>query len=550
MTSALLLDAAVIVAYFAVVLGIGLRMSRGEKSVEGFALGGRQIAWWAVLASILASEISAGTFFGAPGEGFALRNYTYIQLIIGYLLARIVVSAVFIPAFYRHNVVSIYEFLGTRFGPPTRHAASAVFLVTRLLASGTRLWVPTVLLVMMWNLAHPGALATPQQEFWMYGAALVFIIFATALYTTIGGIRAVIWTDVIQIVVLVSALGFSLVFLITHTGGWESAKPHLLDAKVFDTGITPGAGFWANVKGVLEQEYTLWAAFLGSTFVTLATHGTDQDMVQRMLTAKNKRQSAFATIMSGLVDIPIQFAVLGIGILLAVYFEQNPDALLPRNPVTHEVVANKAYPHFILTVMPGGLRGLVLAGVLATTMGSLSTALNALATSYTRDFHFRWFGEPATDAGRVRSLRIGTIIFAVLFVGVALATAWVSALNPKLRIIPIILGIFGYTYGSLLGIFMVGLFTRGRGNDRGNRIAMLTGFAVVLLLSGLHNDVWTLFTGHPLWKPACLPVIEFPWRILFGTVVTFTVAVCFRTPANRIADTAEKDASPANPHGA
>ena len=570
MNTALLLDAVVIVAYFALVIGIGLWMSRGAKSVEGFALGGRQIAWWAVLASILAAEISAGTFFGAPGEGFALRNYTYIQLIIGYLLARVVVSAVFIPAFYRHNVVSIYEFLGTRFGPRTRRAASAVFLVTRLLASGTRLWVPTVLLVMIWNLAHPGAAATPVREFWLYGAALVFIIFATALYTTVGGIKAVIWTDVIQIVVLLSALGFSLGFLIQHVGGWEGAKPHLLGAKVFDTGLKEGAGFWANVKGVLEQEYTLWAAFLGSTFVTLATHGTDQDMVQRMLTAKNKRQSAFATIMSGLVDIPIQFAVLGIGILLAVYFEQNPDALLPRNPVTHEVIANKAYPHFILTAMPGGLRGLVLAGVLATTMGSLSTALNALATSYVRDFHFRWFGEPATDAGRVRSLRIGTILFAVLFVAVALATAWVSAMNPKLRIIPIILGIFGYTYGSLLGIFMAGLFTRGRGNDRGNALAMLAGFAVVVLLSGLHNDVWQLLhpnawtVGHlkpihifggttpvmfipvfkraVLWQPDWLPGIEFPWRILFGTAVTFAVAVCFRTPANRIADTAEKDA--------
>ena len=138
MTTALLLDAVVIVAYFALVIGIGLWMSRGEKSVEGFALGGRQIAWWAVLASILAAEISAGTFFGAPGEGFALRNYTYLQLIIGYLLARVVVSAVFIPAFYRHGVVSIYEFLGTRFGPRTRRAASAVFLVTRLLATNDR----------------------------------------------------------------------------------------------------------------------------------------------------------------------------------------------------------------------------------------------------------------------------------------------------------------------------------------------------------------------------------------------------------------------------
>ncbi|MEO6786421.1 MAG: sodium:proline symporter, partial [Chthoniobacteraceae bacterium] len=176
---------------------------------------------------------------------------------------------------------------------------------------------------------------------------------------------------------------------------------------------------------------------------------------------------------------------------------------------------------------------------------SLSTALNALATSYVRDFHFRWFGEPATDAGRVRCLRIGTILFAVLFVAVALATAWVSAMNPKLRIIPIILGIFGYTYGSLLGVFMLGLFTRGRGNDLGNGIAMVAGFLVVALLSGLHNDVWQLLHPHQhavLWQPDWLPVIEFPWRILFGTVVTFATAVCFRTPANRIADTAEKNA--------
>ena len=549
MNTALILDVVVVVAYFAVVFSVGLRMGRGQKSVESFALGGRQIAWWAVLASILAAEISAGTFFGAPGEGFALRNYTYIQLIIGYLLARIVVSAVFIPAYYRHNVVSIYEFLETRFGPRTRKWASAIFLVTRLLASGTRLWVPTVLLVMMWNLSHPEVHATPLREFWLYGGAIVCIIFATALYTTAGGIKAVIWTDVIQIVVLVSALGFALVYLIQHVGGWEAAKPYLYgaDVKIFDTGLKQGVGFWANVKGVLEQEYTLWAAFLGSTFVTLATHGIDQDMVQRMLTAKNKRQSAFATILSGLADIPIQFAVLGIGILLAVYFEQNPDPLLPRSDAG-VIISNKAFPHFILTAMPGGLRGLVLAGVLATTMGSLSTALNALATSYTRDFHFRWFGEPVTDAGRVRGLRVGTVLFALLFVVVALGTAWVSSMNPKLRIIPIILGIFGYTYGSLLGVFMVGLFTRGRGNDKGNVIAMTVGFVFVMYLSGLDKAVAALAGGAGLPRPRGMPEIEFPWRVFFGTVATFAVAVCFRTPAAQIENTRLQNEAPEKPH--
>jgi solute:Na+ symporter, SSS family len=527
------IDVLVVVAYFGLIMGIGLAQRSKSGSMEGFALGDRQIAWWAVLASILAAEISAGTFFGAPGEGYALKNFTYIQLIIGYLLARLVVSAVFIPAFYRQNVVSIYEFLGWRFGPKTHRISSAVFLVTRLLASGTRLWVPTVLLVLVWHLQHPNEIISPHAEFKLTAVALLLVTLATAVYTTLGGIRAVIWTDVIQIVVLVCALGFSLTYLHSHIpGGWEGATRMLQgpkDLSIWDTGIDHSLGFWQNVKGILEQEYTLWAAFLGSTFVTLATHGTDQDMVQRMLTAKNKRQSAVATIFSGVIDIPITLAVLGIGILLYVYYQQNPDPLLPRN-AQGVVLSNKVFPHFVLTVMPAGLRGLVIAGVLATTMGSLSTALNSLATSYVRDFHFRWFGEPKTDQGKVSVLRFGTVLFATLLILVALGTAWVTAHNPKLRILPIILGIFGYTYGSLLGVFLLGLFTRKRGNDLGNLIAMTCGFLVVAYLSGLHRDLSLLFLGTKIEPPVWMPTIEFPWRILFGTLVTFTIAAGFRTP--------------------
>src|SRR5436190_11930913 len=374
-------DIIVVLLYFALVLFIGLSQRSKSGSMEGFALGDRQIAWWAVLASILAAEISAGTFFGAPGEGYALRNFTYVQLIIGYLLARVVVAGVFIPAYYHHNVVSIYEFLGIRFGPQTRRVSSAVFLVTRLMASGTRLWVPTLLLVLMWQLSYPGETLSPTNEFFLTGGALLAVTFATAIYTTVGGIRAVIWTDVLQILVLIAALSFSLMYLISHIpGGWAGAHQALHgpdDWKIFDWGLKEGATFGESVKHVLEQEYTVWAAFLGSTFVTLATHGTDQDMVQRMLTAKNKRQSGVATILSGLADVPITLAVLTIGILLWVYYQQSPDATLPTG-ANGVVSANKVFPHFILTVMPAGIRGLVLAGVLATAMGSLSTALNAL----------------------------------------------------------------------------------------------------------------------------------------------------------------------------
>ena len=531
-----LFDAIVIFAYFALILGIGLSQRSKSGSMEGFALGDRQIAWWAVLASILAAEISAGTFFGAPGEGYALRNFTYVQLMLGYLLARVVVSAVFIPAYYRHGVVSIYEFLGTRFGPVTHRLSSGVFLITRLLASGTRLWVPTMIIVIIWHLQNPGLTISPSTEFWLTAVALVLITLLTAVYTTLGGIRAVIWTDVLQIIVLVLALGFSLFYLLSHIpGGWSGATALLTgpnDLKVIDLGTQEGLGFWGNVKHILEQEYTLWAAFLGSTFVTLATHGTDQDMVQRMLTAKIKRQSAVATMLSGLADIPITLVVLGIGILLYVFYQQNVDALLPRGE-TGVVSSNKVFPYFVLTVMPAGLRGLVIAGVLATTMGSLSTALNSLATSYVRDFHFHWFGEPDSDAGKVKVLRFGTVLFATLLVSVALATAYVTSHNPELRILPIILGIFGYTYGSLLGVFMTGLFTRTRGNDFGNVIAMIAGFVVVAYLSGLDKDVMGLFGANGLLRPTWMPVIEFPWRIMFGTITTFTIAMMFRTPIER-----------------
>ena len=534
-------DILVILLYFALVFGIGFSQRSKSGSMEGFALGNREIAWWAVLASILAAEISAGTFFGAPGEGYALRNFTYIQLIIGYLLARVVVSAVFIPAFYKHEVVSIYEFLGTRFGPRTRRVSSGVFLVTRVLASGTRLWVPSMLLVLIWQLANKGQTLAPMDEFLLTGGALLLVTFATAIYTTVGGIRAVIWTDVLQIIVLICALCFSLVFLLGHIpGGFAGAREALQgpdDWKVFDWGLKEGATLWENVKHVLEQEYTIWAAFLGSTFVTLATHGTDQDMVQRMLTAKNKRQSGVATILSGIADVPITMVVLAIGILLYVYYQANPDPLLPLN-AKGEVQSNKVFPHFILTVMPAGLRGLVIAGVLATTMGSLSTALNSLATSYVRDFHFRWFGEPPDDKGRVRALRFGTVLFASLLIGVALATAWVSVQHPQLRIIPIILGIFGYTYGSLLGVFMVGLFTKGRGSDGGNLLAMLAGFTAVAYLSGLDQSVAGLFGGNGITRPGWMPVVEFPWRIFFGTIVTFAVAVSFKSPLSKPGDAA------------
>jgi SSS family solute:Na+ symporter len=435
-------------------------------------------------------------------------------------------------------VVSIYEFLEWRFGPRTRRVASAVFLLTRSLASGSRLWVPTLLLVVIWDQLNPNEPLGNWQQFWFTGAALVIISLLTAAYTAVGGIKAVIWTDVLQIAVLFGALGFSVWYLLGHIpGNWDGVKSHLTGAHDLTlwqwSGNKPADSAWGKIKSVLETDYTVWAALFGSLFVTLATHGTDQDMVQRMLTAKNKRQSAMATIFSGIADIPVTYAVLTIGILLAVYYGNVVhDPNLPMAGGKPD--STRVFPYFVIDVMPGGLRGLVVAGVLATTMGSLGTALNSLATSYCRDFHFRWFRTPADETARVRIIKIATVGFTLLLIAVGLATAFVKAHNPSLSIIGIILGSFGYTYGSLLGVFMVALFTKSRGSDAGNVTAMAAGFVAVAVLSNLPNDFARMFLSGNLYEtPSWMPVIAFPWRILFGTLVTVGVALCFRSAPDK-----------------
>src|SRR5947207_7908819 len=237
---------------------------------------------------------------------------------------------------------------------------------------------------------------------------------------------------------------------------------------------------------MFETEYTIFAGLIGAAFITMGTHGTDQDMVQRMLTAPDIRRSRRSLICSALADIPIALTFLSIGLLLWVYYQAHPDPTLSKTP-------NETFCHFILYQMPVGLRGLLLAGIFATAMGSLSTALNALATSFTRDWYEPYINPGATDAQSLRAVRWATVWFSVLMIIVASTTAYLVIVHPNVRIIPIVLGIFGYTYGSLLGVFFAGMLTRNRGNDTGNALAMIAGFIVVAILSSLPNKVADLF---------------------------------------------------------
>jgi SSS family transporter len=565
MSNAWVMDGLVVLAYFIVVISIGLYKGRGEKTMEGFAVGNRNIPWWAVLASIMAAEVSAGTFLGTPGEGYGLRNFTYGQLAIGTILARIIVAYLFIQRFYELRVVSIYEFLESRFGRSTKLASSAVFLVTRSLAAGSRMFVPAILLVVAWQIikdVHPDK----RETLLLYVGAVAALVLFTAVYTTFGGIKAVVWTDLLQVVLMFGAMTYATFTLWHSVGGWEVVRQQVVTVPVdqevvdaraedlvktagmppahamqkareeveaasreaarhalafWDWGTIPGAGFWPNVKSVLETEYTVFSAFIASVFVTMATHGTDQDMVQRMLTAPDVRRSRRSLILSGLADIPVALSFTFIGVLLWVYYH------LPANAARRP--ESDYFVNFILRELPTGVRGIMAAGLFATAMGSLSTALNALATSFTRDFYMGIFRPQADQREQMVAARWSTAFFALVLSAIGVGTAWVKLTHPEVRIIPIVLGSFGYTYGSLLGIFLVGMTTRTRGSAFGNLLAMAAGFMAVAVLSNLPNDLAKLFGQRLYQPPAWMPVIEFPWRVAFGTVVTYAVAILFPT---------------------
>ncbi len=523
-----ILDSFILFAYFAAIIWIGLAASRHQTSLDDYALGGRKMPWWAVLASILAAEISAATFLGAPGEGYALRNFTYAQLALGTILARIFVSWIFIKPYYHFGVVSIYEFLEKRFGPRSRQAASAIFLITRALASGTRLYVAAIVLVLGYEI-YTGTHPTPMVELGIYLLALFVLVALTAVYTAVGGIKAVVWTDVIQACVMFSGLGFVIWHLWKSIPGGLPAIHGILqnpdDLSFWSLGPYFPNDLWATLRAVFETEYTVWTAFFAATFVTMATHGTDQDMVQRMLTAKNPAKSRLALVASGLADLPIVFAFLSIGILLYVHYQQEPDPNLPTRNA-------HVFAYYILHQLPPGFRGLLIAGIFATAMGSLSTALNALATSWVRDWYEPFFAPRCKNPNSLRAARWSTVAFAGILVLIGGATAWVVISNPTSRILPIVLGVFGYTYGSLLGIFLLGALTKNRGSDTGNLIAMAAGFLSVAILSGLPSDLLKLIGLPPLPRPDWLPLIAFPWRITFGTLTTFLVAYFF-SPKSR-----------------
>ena len=416
-----LIDLAVVLGYFTAIMGIGLYMGRREESLHDFALGGRRIPWWAVLASLIAAETSAGTFFGTPGEGYTQRNFTFLQLTIGTIIARVLVSFIFIKPYYDYNVYSIYEYLTARFGTATKNAASAVFLVTRVLASGSRLYVAAIALVLVYEAAsgsEPHRRADPRHlhrrqraphraDRRLHDARRHQGRHLDGFHPGDDHDGQRRGGDVPFIFRGAGRLGRDHGVVVVPRIRWTCSSP---------ADWTPNCTAGKRIKGMFETEYTVFA-IIGSTFVTMGTHGTDQDMVQRMLTAPDIRRSRRSLILSGLADIPISLVFLAIGVLLFAYYQAHPDTGKPE-------ATNEIFCYYILHQLPVGMRGLLLAGIFATAMGSLSTALNALATSFVRDWYLPYVNPDAGEHGTLRAVRRATVAFAVLMIVVSSVTSY------------------------------------------------------------------------------------------------------------------------------
>jgi SSS family transporter len=533
-------------------------MGRREKSLSDFALGGRRVPWWAVMASIIAAETSAATFLGVPGEGYTNKSFVYVQLVLGLIIGRVIVGHVFLKPYFIYKVYTVYDYLGVRFGPWTKGYVSALFLFMRSLASGTRLFIPALVMVLAYRMfVAGGQVQFSQQAVTTVGPYLIAIIaltIVTCLYTAIGGIKAVIWTDVIQACLMFGGALIAIATLLNHIGGLGEvirAVPQLTAhtgyfLHGFESSVVTqwqerhhlaAMGLWDYVKLILASDYTLFSALIGATVGNMAAFGTDQDMVQRMLTAETHQKARRSLITAAFMDLPIASAFVFIGILLFAYYQKDP---------TYQPQATAdVFGSYILNVMPVGVRGLVLAGIFATAMGSFSAALNALATGATNDWYIRWV-RGKSEAHYVQAARWFTVFFAMLMIVIAGGFAYAKVTNPDLRIIPVVLGIAGFILGPMLGVFLIGMFTERRGSDAGNMIAISAGLVVTVVVGQLNivilNAVVPLFgINGAFQQPGWIPDVSFTWWAMIGALTVFCVGVLFRTP-NQVLESAARHA--------
>jgi solute:Na+ symporter, SSS family len=467
------LDLAVIILYLAGVTLFGLHFRKQQRTVRDYYLAGKTTPWWAISLSIVAAETSTLTVISIPGLAYD-QDFRFLQLVLGYLAGRIIVSFLFIPQYFRGELVTAYQLMERRFGPNLRTLTSGIFLVTRAAAEGVRVFAVAIVV----RIALGGVLAR-YSDFGRDVCAIGIVTLFTLIYTFEGGMAAVIWTDVAQLTICVGGTIAGL-FTILHLvpGGWKTigdVAGHADKFRVFDTSLN------------FHSTYTLWSGVIGGTFLTMATHGTDQLIVQRLLSARSERQSKAALISSGVAVLVLFALFLLIGAMLFVFYRLSPPALPFRRTDT-------IFPAFIVDHMPHGISGLLISAILAAAMSNLSAALNSLSSASIVDFYAR-LRPQSTDGRRLKLSRMATMFWAVLLFGLALLARHGG------KVVELGLSIASVAYGALLGVFLLGVLTR-RATERGAFAGMIIGFALNLYL----------------WQCTSIP---FTWYVVLGSLTTF-----------------------------
>ena len=466
------LDIVVIIAYLAAIAAFGIWMGGKQSSTKDYYLGDRNLPWWAVCLSVVATESSALTVISVPAVAY-LGSFTYLQLAIGYLIGRVVVAFVLLPRYYGGNLTTAYTFLGERFGGRMQGATGATFLVTRLLADGVRLFATAIPIKVI--LDGYGINAS-------YWQIITVVAIVTVIYTYIGGITSVVWVDTVQMGLYFVGGLIAIAFLV---GG----VPDGFFAQATEAGKTQLFDFASNP---LTNPYSFFTAVIGGAFLAMASHGADQIIVQRLLACRTQADGQKAVIGSAVV-VGIQFAVfLVVGFLLWGYYSgQDPQALgLTR--------ADEVFPKFIIEGLPAGLSGLLLVGIISAAMSTLSSSLNSLSSSTMVDLYERFARQPLSDAAGLRLARIFTLVWAGVFI--IFANLFENTNNP---VVELGLGIAGLTYGGLLGAFLFGIFVR-----RARQADALIAFGMTVV-----TMIFVVF-GTP---------IAFPLYTVIGVAVTFIV---------------------------
>ncbi len=511
------IDLVIIFGYLIGITLFGVWFSRKQETTRDYFLGDRTVPWWAIAASIVATETSTITFISVPGIAFARNgNFQFIQLVLGYMLGRIVISLVFIPSYFRGELMTVYQLLERRFGNRIKMLAASLFVVMRNIADGIRLLLTAFVLAAVYTAFQPEANAET-----IVIASVVLLGVVMIIFTYFGGMEAVIWVEVVQLgIYLIGAAMAGIVLISALKGGWGEAvsvgeqyhKFNFIDFGIRPTAYAFTAPFTSQSLSFtlpidLTKTYTLWAGLLGGCFLTMSTHGTDQYLVQRYLCTDKPKRAALALLTSGVVVFAQFIGFLFIGVLLFAFYAPHTDpaygslangvATLPSGigGAFQVVGGDRVFPDFITKFMPSGLSGLVVAAIFA---AALSSSLNSIAATAVNDL-YKPFRPRRDDKHYLRVSHWLTLLWGIIQIGVALIAMRQnrSALDQALSVSSLI-------NGPVLGVFLVGTFLR-RVSEPPALIGMVTSLLVMLYIRFFTPIAWT-------------------WYVLIGSLITLLVA--------------------------